>query len=202
MCGRYGYFTDSGDAEVMKIIRDVEDKIKTGEIFPTNLAPILLPDAGSLKTEVMRWGFPPFKQGGKTMINARSETAAQRPMFAASLRERRCVVPSTGFYEWGKSGAIEENGQLSFNAPKRPVKIKYMFNLPGEKLLYMAGIYRKYKDFDYYTILTTEANNSIKDIHSRMPVVLKAGELDIWLNSPDYLSLFQRGEIELIKKAV
>lgn len=143
MCGRYGMFTDADEAAIRKIIKDVEGRIKTGEVYPTNLAPVLLPEAGELKTTVMQWGFPPFKEGGRVMINARSETAAERPVFGKSLRERRCIIPSTGFFEWGQAGEEEESGQLSFSPAKKPKKIKYLFNRPGTRALYMAGIYRQ-----------------------------------------------------------
>ena len=73
--------------------------IHTGEIFPTNAAPILLPDGQKMTPKPMTWGFPSFKGKG-VIINARGETALDKPMFRRSVLERRCIVPTTGFYEW------------------------------------------------------------------------------------------------------
>jgi putative SOS response-associated peptidase YedK len=102
------------------------------------------------------------------LINARAETAHERPMFSKCLETRRCIVPSTGFYEWkhvgGKSG-----------------KEKYLIREGGRPVLYMAGLYNRVQDaagnpYVAYVILTTAANGSIAPLHDRMPVVLHDDE--------------------------
>lgn len=171
MCGRYTFYTDRELREVDEIIQKISDdiqrdKMKTGEIFPTNLAPVLLAEE---QARLLTWGFPNFSGKG-VIINARSETAREKPLFRSSLAQRRCVIPSTGFFEWNKE------------------KRKYLFQLPQEKMLYMAGLYNSFDGEERFVILTTAANNSISDVHDRMPVVLAQQEIQPWLFDPQAAS--------------
>lgn len=159
MCGRYALFTDQENAEIMEIIRQVEDKIKIGEIYPTNPAPVILADG----VHAFNWGFPHFKGSG-VIINARAETAGEKRMFKGSLAKRRCVIPSTGFYEWKD-------------------KQKYHITLPHSPVLYMAGIYNEFAGEPRYVILTTPANESVREIHDRMPLVLPKNLIDDWITN-------------------
>lgn len=174
MCGRYSLFTDEENQEIMRIVKSLDarypaNSMKHGEIYPTNTAPILSLQQDEIRPELSVWGFPRF--GAKSVIiNARSETADERPMFKKSLHTRRCVVPSTGFYEWSQNGP----------------KTKYRFNLPEDQTLYMAGIYNEFKGENKYVILTTGANNSIADIHDRMPIILQKSMIEDWLISEDF----------------
>lgn len=168
MCGRYNFSAEES-AELREIVRQIEAKNTqadwhAGEIYPTNAVPILLWEQKRTEPELVSWGFPGF-QGSRTIINARAETAAERPMFRKSLDTRRCVIPSSGFYEWDKE------------------KQKYLFRLPGEDALYMAGLWNEFAGERKFCIVTTEANDSIADIHSRMPVVLPKAQLSDWLES-------------------
>ena len=174
MCGRYTFYTDQELREVDEIIQKISDdinreKMKTGEIFPTNLAPILLPSeqepSRDNQVRLLTWGFPNFAGKG-VVINARSETAREKPMFRSSLAKRRCVIPSTGFFEWNRE------------------KRKFLFRLPEDGMLYMAGLYNSFEGEDRFVILTTEANDSISDVHDRMPVVLSRQEIRPWLSDP------------------
>lgn len=100
MCGRYSLAPEES-GEIMEIVRQVQDRIKTGEIFPTNAVPVMIEAGEEILPEVMEWGYPRFQGKSGQIINARSETVAERPMFRKSLYERRCVFPTTGFFEWG-----------------------------------------------------------------------------------------------------
>ena len=96
MCGRYSLAPDQSQ-EIARIVAEVQARfgaasIHTGEIYPTNAAPILLPDGQKMAPKPMIWGFPSFKGKG-VIINARGETALEKTMFRRSLLERRCVVP-------------------------------------------------------------------------------------------------------------
>lgn len=187
MCGRYVLFSDPEMAEIREIIEEVQrqnPEIKTGEIFPTNSAPVLLQENGKLMPEAIKWGFPDFRGKG-VIINARAETAPEKPMFRRSLEAKRCIIPSTGFYEWSHSGP----------------KTKYQFNLPGSGVLYMAGLYNEYNGERRFTILTTAANQSIADIHNRMPVVLARQEMHQWIDSyQGALDILQSSRPELVKQ--
>lgn len=174
MCGRYSLFTDEENQEIMRIVKSLDTRypannMKHGEIYPTNTAPILSLQQDIIKPELSVWGFPRFGSKG-VIINARSETADERPMFKKSLHTRRCVVPSTGFYEWSQNGS----------------KTKYRFRLPEAQALYMAGIYNEFKGEHKFVILTTGANNSIADVHDRMPVILPKHMIEDWLFSEDF----------------
>lgn len=167
MCGRY-QLNPEDSAEIAKIVIQVQERIKTGEIFPTDAVPVLAEFANELAPRPMVWGYPRF--GGKpgSIINARSETAIDRPMFRKSLLERRCVVPTTGFFEWG----LGEAGK----------KIKYRFNLPGDRALYLAGLWNDFAGEERCIILTTAANESMNGIHDRMPVILRGNALEQWVS--------------------
>lgn len=166
MCGRYSLAPEQC-AEIAEIVRQVQDRVKTGEIFPTNAVPVLVKAGQALTPDMMAWGFPRFQGKSGCIINARSETALERPMFRKSLLERRCIVPTTGFFEWGPDG----HGK----------KKKYQFNLPGEATaLYLAGLWSDFSGERRCVILTASANRSVSDIHDRMPVILEKNRLETW----------------------
>ncbi len=193
MCGRYEFSTELDNVEIDDIIREIAngtyDEFATGEIFPTNNAPVLLPQNGKTSAAIMQWGFPKW-DGKGVIINARSETASEKKTFAKPLQNNRCIIPSTGFYEWNKS-----------------TKQKFLFNLEDARVLYMAGIYNSYihEGIPVYNfvILTRSANKYINDIHERMPVVLRKNELGDWLNNDSAVAqLFNRDDIALTRAAL
>ena len=96
MCGRYS-LSPQESQEIMDILRQVQDKFKIGEVFPTDPVPVLMEAGAELAPEVMVWGYPGVGGKGRAIINARSETALERPMFRQSVLGRRCVLPTTGF---------------------------------------------------------------------------------------------------------
>ncbi len=166
MCGRYQL--DPGEsAEIEAIVRQVQDRVKTGEVFPTDAVAVLAQCAGGLAPRPMVWGYPRFQGKSGSIINARSETAGERPMFRRSLAERRCVIPTTGFFEWGPG----EGGG----------KRKYRFNRPGTRALYLAGLWNEFAGEEKCVILTTAANPSVAAVHDRMPVILAGDEVQAWV---------------------
>jgi putative SOS response-associated peptidase YedK len=125
----------------------------------------------------MRWGLIPYwaKDAaiGAKAINAVSETAAEKPMFQDAMKRRRCLIPANGFYEWKKLG------------PK--AKQAYHVGLANDGLFAFAGLWDRWKSPDgsvivSCTILTTEANSLLKDVHDRMPVILAPEDYDLWLD--------------------
>ncbi|MCY4526049.1 MAG: SOS response-associated peptidase [Anaerolineaceae bacterium] len=123
-----------------------------------------------------RWGLVPFwaKEAkiGYRMINARSETAAEKPSFRAAFRSRRCLIPASGFFEWRRRG--KEKQPLFISLRERPLfafaGLWEVWRNPEGEALYSA------------TILTTVANRFMADIHLRMPVILQPDDYDTWLN--------------------
>jgi putative SOS response-associated peptidase YedK len=126
----------------------------------------------------MRWGLIPYwakdKSFGAKAINAVSETAAEKPAFKDSMKKRRCLILADGFYEWKK-----------LCSKKQP----YNIGMKDGGLFAFSGLWDRWKDPDgkvieSCTILTTEANPLLKDIHDRMPVVIEKEDYDLWLD-PD-----------------
>ena len=169
MCGRY-YIADD-DMELQEILAALghDGRIKTGEIFPGDIVPALT--AGG-RLQRMQWGYARYNGGGK-VINARSETAMEKSMFQKSMRERRCLLPASYYFEWRRSGSSK--------------KEKYAIGLPGREPLYMAGVYRAEKavDLPVFVILTRAAAPSVAGIHDRMPVILPQEVQSLWLHSDD-----------------
>lgn len=189
MCGRYSLFDEQDNTEVASIIDEVNRNypdmpIRIGEIFPTHTVPIIVDGGGRLQPIPSVWGFPKYGSSG-VIINARAETAAAKKMFSDSLYRRRCVVPSTGFYEWDRQ------------------KRKYFFRMPDENVLYMAGIYRDFGGERRLVILTTEANASMRDVHDRMPVILPRDMLKMWVSDNVGAVRYITGDMpELYKRLV
>lgn len=188
MCGRYYVDTEEDIQEMREIIQEIVTKyadspqladMKTGEIYPTNTVAVV----GGEGPELMRWGFP-MQGKSQAIINARSETAYERPMFRTALITRRIVVPTNGFYEWSHVGGKSID--------------KFLFRVPGEKMLYLAGMYTEFNLLSgkerRFTILTTKANDSISLYHNRMPVYVAAGERDAWVHDPAYTEEVLRRE--------
>ena len=124
------------------------------------------------------------------IINARSESALAKPMFSAPLLTRRCIVPSTGFYEWTFAVSKREQAPL-FGEDEQPPpnkKVKLHFKLPGESMLFMAGMINTFTDADgnprdSFCILTTEAAHTIARFHERMPVIILPDECEDWIKN-------------------
>ncbi len=123
-----------------------------------------------------RWGLIPSwareAKIGYRMINARSETAAEKPSFRAAFRNRRCLIPASGFFEWQRRGK-----------EKQPVYI----SLQDRPVFAFAGLWEVWRNPEgetvpSVTVLTTVANRFMADIHLRMPVILQPEEHEIWLN--------------------
>ncbi|OUO26246.1 SOS response-associated peptidase [Eubacterium sp. An3] len=164
MCGRY-YVDDETAREIEKLVRDLDRKLqieRTGDVFPAQNATIIKGQEHHLAAEQMRWGFPGFEKG-KLLINARAETALERPTFRESVQDRRCIIPARGFYEWNKS------------------KEKFTFERKETPVLFMAGCYNRYEGQERFVILTTDANSSVAPVHNRMPLILEPEELGDWV---------------------
>ncbi len=188
MCGRYNFTVEQND-EIIEILEKLNAKfhntaVKTGDIYPTNQAPILTLQQEEISPAISAWGFPKFNEKG-VIINARSESAFEKRTFRDSLLNRRCIIPSTGFYEWDSE------------------KRKFLFRMEGTKVLYMAGLYTRYGEELRFVILTTEANASMKEIHTRMPLVIPKQEVSAWIKDGQATGDFlKRVPPQLIREVV
>ncbi len=148
---------------------------------------------------MMRWGLIPSwieadKVGsGPPMINARSETLAEKPTFRTAFKRRRCIIPADGFYEWQASASGSK-------AKKQP----YYIHRPDGEPLAFAGLWERWSapqnanlpnasqpgnaegqghlTIDSCTIVTTNANNMMREFYDRMPVILAPGDYQLWLD--------------------
>ena len=144
-------------------------------ICPTNRVHVVVSGEGDRRLTAMRWGFLPHwyktTSGGPLLINARAETIAEKPAFRAAVRERRCLIPATGFYEWTKDA---EGKRLPW----------YIRPRDGGVIAF-AGVWQDWARGDeaYTTcaIVTTSANTAMAEIHHRMPVSLAPADWGLWL---------------------
>jgi putative SOS response-associated peptidase YedK len=124
----------------------------------------------------LRWGLIPAwaKEAsiGYKMINARAETAAEKPAFRQAMRKRRCLIPADGFYEWKKAAGK---------------KLPYCFTMADDAVFAFAGLWEQWRNpagepIESCTILTTEPNELAREIHDRMPVILSPEDYELWLD--------------------
>jgi len=172
MCGRY--YIDDNSEYMMGLVREIAAgpdghrlmDMKLGEIFPTNTVPVITGE----RPRLMQWGFARYNGGGK-VINARSETALEKPMFAKSMRERRCLLPASWYFEWQRIGSTK--------------KQKHAISLPDGAPLAMAGVFREEKHIPIpvFVILTREAAPGLSHIHDRMPVILSPAAQEEWVRN-------------------
>lgn len=165
MCARY-YIDNRIYGELEKFVGDMKENLSSAhgskDLYPSQIAPILLQENDQLSLHYMNWGFP-GSRSGDLIINARAETLLERSLFRDSALSRRCVIPARSFYEW--------------NAKKE----KATLSRPNHSTLYLAGIYNIFKNENRFTIITTAANQSVQSIHTRMPLILESHELEQWL---------------------
>ena len=165
MCGRY-YVDDSMIGRIEKTLSGIDNrlngKVFSGDIYPTNTAPVISAASKHLQLEENRWGYPGMKKKG-VIINARSETVQEKRMFRTGIRHSRIVIPAVHFYEWN------------------PQKTKYTFHREDKALLYLAGIADVFEQERRFVILTTQANASMEKVHDRMPLILELDQIQDWL---------------------
>ena len=176
MCSRY--FLDADGNIIAYTFRvPVHEPIrKRFNIAPTQQAPVVrAAQDGGREVAMLRWGLvPPWAKDvavGNRMINARSEGVDSKPAFRAAVRERRCLVPASGFFEWK-------------GVPGR--KQPFAITLPDRPLFAFAGLWETWRSregasVETFTIVTTEANDAVAAIHDRMPVILPREAEAAWL---------------------
>ncbi len=184
MCGRYYVDNEEENIKVRAILSEIvrrslpmHELVHTGEIFPSQIAPVIVREPGLGATvRPMKWGFP-RTGGGGLVINSRSEKADVTPMFQKAVRERRCLIPASHFFEWRRNAGRKTKDKFAF----RPDT--------DDPLLYMAGVYGEFLGgfagggYDGFAILTREADSQMAPFHDRMPVILTDENLKkAWLN--------------------
>ena len=190
MCGRYSVLTEEEIIAVREIIRNVSLRLardeldnyevtQQQEVFPTNHAPIVTSNGDELAFELGQFGFEKW-DGKGVIINARSETIRERTMFKHLAGRGRCVVPASGYFEWKDEGK----------------KIKHLIKDKQGNLLFMAGLYRDGMDGREFVVITKEPTGQIRDIHDRMPVMLRTDQLEAWLSGDMPIETLEHLEYE------
>jgi len=178
MCGRFTLRLSSAELQAFFNLFRADDVSARFNIAPTQLVMTISLDGKGQRLGLMRqWGLIPSwakdPSIGSKMINARSESVAEKPAFRSAFRSRRCLVPASGFYEWQATGA----------KVKQPWLI-----LPADgPLLVFAGLWESWKDptgtrLETCTILTTAPNGMMAEIHDRLPVILDSEAFPVWLD--------------------
>ena len=185
MCTRY--FMDDAPSELSDIIEAVmhsklSDKfirnygrpvITSGEVRPTDIAPVIAPNKNGLRTVYpMRWGFK-NPEHDSTVFTARVETAGTKPTFKDAWKSHRCIIPASYYFEWEHykdSRGKEKTGQ------------KYAIQPNGSTVTYLCGLYRIENGYPVFVVLTREPSAELKMIHNRMPLILPANMINAWIN--------------------
>jgi putative SOS response-associated peptidase YedK len=183
MCGRYTIKTDSNQLEKEFGVVSIDEAVirPRFNVAPTQTVPVVVELDGQRVVNGFRWGLIPSwaKEAsiGSKMINARSETIAEKPSFRNAFKRRRCIVPANGFYEWQKTAT----------GPKQP----YLFFPREREMFAFAGLWEEWLDKDSgelvetCTIITTSANETMAPFHDRMPVILENKDFAQWLDGND-----------------
>jgi putative SOS response-associated peptidase YedK len=177
MCGRFT-LTSSGEALARKFELQGRARLRPRfNIAPSQeVAAVREQEPGRRLLEPHRWGLIPSWAKdpaiGNRLINARCETAAQKPSFRRAMRSRRCIVPADGFYEWAGRGS-----------ERHP----YLIRMRDAEPFGMAGLWESWTGdggevIESCTLLTTDANESIQRVHHRMPVILDPQNFGRWLD--------------------
>ncbi|MEQ8653965.1 MAG: SOS response-associated peptidase [Kiloniellales bacterium] len=181
MCGRYSITTAPEALRALFAFEEQPNLAPRFNVAPTQSVPVVRRDQeGRRRLSQLRWGLVPHWAKdlsiGAKMINARSETLAEKPSFRQAFARRRCLLAADGFYEW--------RAEQGPKAPKQPYRIEF----PGRAPFAFAGLWERWGDreegtrIDSVTIITTAANETLKPLHHRMPVILAPGDFEPWLD--------------------
>ena len=177
MCGRFAITLPTDAISQLFKAQPVNNLpgVPNFNVCPTNSIHVVTSNKFGRKVESLRWGFVPSWyleiNAGPILINARSETLAQKPAFASACKERRCLIPSSGFYEWSKDS--EGN------------KIPWFVNRNDDTPLVFGGVWQEWGDESIIVktcaIVTTSSNTKLSNIHHRLPLVLERSDWGFWL---------------------
>ena len=184
MCTRY--FVKNMTPELKEIIEQVDVSPlskrfinagniikKEGEIRPTDVVPVLAPNPlGDRAVYPMKWGYTNQYRGGSLLLNARSETAFEKPTFKEDWLKHRCIIPASYYFEWE---------HLKQSDGKIVTGDRYIIQPKDESVTWLCGLYHIENDFPTFVILTREPGEEIAFIHDRMPLILPTELVPEWI---------------------
>jgi putative SOS response-associated peptidase YedK len=180
MCGRYTLRVSPAElAEIFETLRTIEWSSRYN-IAPTQMVAAVRPagEGNGRDLVLLKWGLIPVwaddPKIGSSLINARAETVATKPAFRTALKKRRCLIPADGFYEWQA-------------VPGQKVKQPLFISLRDVPVFAFAGLYEQWTStagvaIESCAIITTEANELMREVHTRMPVIVDRSDYDLWLD--------------------
>jgi putative SOS response-associated peptidase YedK len=179
MCGRFALYSDPFSL-ARHFKADAPPELRPRyNVAPTQSIPIVREESGKRRIALARWGLIPHwakdTKIGYHTINARAETVAEKPAFRNAFRSRRCLIPADGFYEW----------QV---VPGSKTKQPWFIALRDREPMAFAGLWERWRspegeDLESCSIIVTDANELMRPIHDRMPVILAPGDWDTWLEA-------------------
>ena len=175
MCGRYTLAATADElVEAFDVPPPTFDLVPRYNIAPSQDVPVVAEDRHGRRVGLLTWGLVPgwIEEPGSGIINARSESVADKPSFREAFERRRCLVPADGFYEWKKEGGG---------------KVPYWIHPRAGGLMAFAGVWERWsrpgaESRHTFAILTTDASEDVAPIHDRMPVVVATADRDRWLD--------------------
>lgn len=177
MCGRFVITHPNDEMAQLFEAAPANDlpEVPNYNVCPTTQIHVVVSGETQRRLRAMRWGFIPHwakaENDGPLLINARSETIAEKPAFRAAARHRRCLIPASGFYEWTK----DEEGK----------RLPWFIHAPDRHLLAFAGVWQEWERGEAAhttcAIVTTAANPRMATLHHRMPVLLAREDWPLWL---------------------
>jgi putative SOS response-associated peptidase YedK len=184
MCGRYTLHQKTEKIAKRFNLATTPDKIAENyNVAPGQIMPVITEDEQGRHLEFMKWGLVPVwakdPAMGYKLINARSESIFEKPMWRSVIKRKRAIIPADGFYEWKKRPDLSSKTK----SKKQP----FYIHPKQTELFGFAGIWETWKDahgqeLKTYSIITTEPNKEMSRIHDRMPVILHAGDEASWLS--------------------
>src|SRR5262245_44785632 len=180
MCGRYTLRVSPAElAEIFGVLETIEWSPRYN-IAPTQTVAAVRPreQGGGRELALLKWGLIPFwakdARIASSLINARAETVATKPAFRAALKKKRCLIPADGFYEWQA-------------VPGQKTKQPYYITVCDAPVFAFAGLWEHWTNpegarVDTCSIITTDANELMQKVHTRMPVILDRDDYDLWLD--------------------
>jgi putative SOS response-associated peptidase YedK len=176
MCGRFAQRSDPKRLAKEFKVAEVPQVEARYNVAPTQEILAVRELADGREMTFFKWGLVPSwakdVSMGARLINARSETVEEKPSFREAFKKRRCIIPADGFYEWQRN-----------EGKKQP----FFFRMRDERAFGFAGLWERWEGeggqaINSCTILTTEANEVLRPVHDRMPVILHPDDYELWLD--------------------